>query len=136
VAQFVHREGFLLRPGVEQIFRRRAAQQIKDATDQDQGRPAGEELGAGEGLLFAAGQGQLVSKIYFAVDGFQARFQFGRMPVESDGVLGPGDLQPALVAPARQPLQKFQSCQNQRLPKPPGVGAGLGQPFDEFPIGK
>ena len=46
------------------------------------------------------------------------------------------ELQPALVAPAHQPLQQFQSGQHQRFPKPFRVGMGLGQPLNEFPVGE
>ena len=81
--------------------------------DQDNGRPAREKLDGAEGMFFASGQGHLMSKEQFAVDRFQARFQFGQMPVENDGGLAPGDLQQALVAPAHQPLQQFQPGQNQ-----------------------
>ena len=111
-AEFVNGKGLLFGPGIEQVVRRRAAQQIKRVSHQRQGRPPGKELHLAQGMRPAGRQRQMMGERKMALHLFQARLQLRQIAAKDDRLAGRAEEEPGFVAPLHQPLQQFQPCQD------------------------
>ena len=134
MAEFADGHAGLADQVAEQGWRRRVAQEIKGVIHRHQRRLAGKELGRVQRHGLAARQPELLEKSELGVAVLEGGHQFGKLPREEHIIRLTGPLEPGRVAPARQPLEQFDSLQAQRLPRQFAPGVNRFQPFDARPI--
>ncbi len=134
VAQLLHRHEGRAGHGFEQPAGRRVAQEVERVVHERQRRLAGEphrvrdrtQLAVGE--LDALGEGQFLGTV------LQVRRQLDHLAVIHDG-LGPAlHQQPAVMAPAGDPLEQFQALQHEVAVLVLAMAVALHDPLDELPV--